>query len=73
MATTEKRHINLLLLTNRNSDNTGDQVIEACDISLLSAIMQQLGLEVQITSRDASFVTKYVETKEPHHPRTVRY
>ena len=66
MATTEKRHINLLLLTNRNSDNTGDQVIEACDISLLSAIMQQLGLEVQITSRDASFVTKYVETKEPH-------
>lgn len=65
MAPTEKRYINILLLTNRNSDNTGDQVIEACDISLLSVIMKQLGLEVQITSRDASIVTKYVETREP--------
>ncbi len=35
----------ILLLTNRDSDNVGDQVIEACDISLISAVMKNLNIE----------------------------
>ena len=38
----KKSNIKILLLTNRDSDNVGDQVIEACDISLLSAVMDNL-------------------------------
>lgn len=34
----------ILLLTNRDSDNVGDQVIEICDLSLLSAVMENLGV-----------------------------
>ena len=33
----------ILLLTNRDSDNVGDQVIEASDISLIKAAMKNLG------------------------------
>ena len=32
----------ILLLTNRDSDNVGDQVIEASDIALLHSVMQNL-------------------------------
>ncbi len=37
-------HCNILLLTNVDSDNVGDQVIEACDVGLLNAVMQNLGV-----------------------------
>lgn len=55
------KKINILLLTNRDSDNTGDQVIEACDIGLISTVMQNLGFkedEYAISSRAAAIVTK---------------
>ena len=34
----------ILLLTNRDSDNVGDQVIEASDIALVNAAMKNLGI-----------------------------
>lgn len=59
---------NILLLTNRDSDNVGDQVIEASDISLIQAVMKNLGLEKKhyvINSRAASLITKdYIRTKD---------
>ena len=51
----------ILLLTNRDSDNTGDQVMEICDIALISAVMTNLGLEsedYEISSRGAAAFTK---------------
>lgn len=63
-----KKKIKILLLTNRDSDNVGDQVIEACDIALLKAVEKNLCLEdseFQVMSRAASIVTqKYLATKE---------
>ena len=38
----------ILLLTNRDSDNIGDQVIENSDIGLLHALMRNLGFKVSI-------------------------
>ena len=38
----EDKRFNILLLTNRDSDNTGDQVIEACDISLIKTALYNL-------------------------------
>ncbi len=62
-----KKHI--LLLTNRDSDNTGDQVIEASDIALINTIMKNLGIPKSgyvIHSRAAGIVSKkYVATKDP--------
>ena len=59
----------ILLLTNRDSDNVGDQVIEACDISLISTIMMNLGLSPEdfvINSRAAAIVSKkYLQKKDP--------
>lgn len=59
----------ILLLTNRDSDNVGDQVIEASDIALLHSVMQNLNIQKEnyrISSRSASIVTKkYMETKDP--------
>lgn len=59
----------ILLLTNRDSDNVGDQVIEASDIALLHSVMQNLKIgkgSYQINSRSASIVTKeYMETRNP--------
>ncbi len=61
--------INILLLTNRDSDNIGDQVIEASDISLIDLVMRNLGFqreEYKINSKAAGIVPKrYVATKEP--------
>lgn len=63
------KKITILLLTNRDSDNAGDQVIEASDIGLLHALMKNLGFEkkaYKINSRSASIVTKkYMATREP--------
>lgn len=54
----------ILLLTNRDSDNLGDQVIEACDISLLEAVMKNLNKSCQINSYAAAVVSqKYLKTK----------
>ncbi|MCL2013537.1 MAG: polysaccharide pyruvyl transferase family protein [Oscillospiraceae bacterium] len=54
-----KPKVDILLLTNRDSDNVGDQVIEACDISLIAAIMKNLNIKkkgYKIRSRAASFI-----------------
>lgn len=62
----DKKVFNILLLTNLDSDNCGDQVMEVCDIALLRTIMENLGVpedEYKINSRAASIVTrKYIET-----------
>ena len=63
----KKKKYRLLLLTNRDSDNLGDQVIEVTDIQLISTVMQNLGISnYHITSRAAGIVTqKYLKTKDP--------
>lgn len=59
----------ILLLTNRDSDNVGDQVIEASDISLISAVMKNLNIKSEnysINSRAAGIISqKYLATKAP--------
>lgn len=61
--------VNILLLTNRDSDNTGDQVIEACDIALIRTVMKNLGISkvhYDISSRAASIIPqKYLDTRDP--------
>lgn len=68
----DKKVYKILLLTNRDSDNCGDQVIEACDLSLLKAVMKNLKIDnYKINSRAASIVSqKYVETKNPELLKT---
>ncbi len=69
MSDSTNQKIKILLLTNRDSDNVGDQVIEACDISLISGVMKNLGYtrkQYKIISRAASLVSqKYMATKNP--------
>lgn len=64
----EEKVYNILLLTNRDSDNVGDQVIEACDISLISTVMENLNIEkknFKIVSRAAAIVSqKYLATRD---------
>ncbi len=64
----EKKY-NILLLTNRDSDNVGDQIMEACDVSLISAIMENLGIaksKYVLVSKGAGIVTqKYLATRDP--------
>ena len=64
----EQKKYNILLLTNRDSDNVGDQVIEASDIALIKAAMKNLGIAEQnyeISSRAAAIVPKkYVATRD---------
>ena len=71
-----KKAYHILLLTNSDSDNLGDQVIEACDVALLSVVMKNLGLkedEFQIHSRAASIVSKrYLETREKKYLRLAK-
>ena len=59
----------ILLLTNIDSDNIGDQIIEACDTSILHSIMENLHIpanEYSIISRPEGIVSKkYVATKNP--------
>ena len=60
-----EQKINILLLTNRDSDNVGDQVIEASDISLISAAMENLKQDYKINSSAASIVSqKYLQTRD---------
>lgn len=64
----------ILLLTNRDSDNLGDQVIEECDIALIRTIMKNLNVkedEYTLTSRAAGIISqKYLATKDPAHLRS---
>lgn len=55
----------ILLLTNRDSDNVGDQVIEACAISLISTAMKNMGIKnFKINSRAAGIISqKYLATR----------
>lgn len=57
--------VNILLLSTKGSDNTGDQVIEACDVSLLSAIMENLNQDFHITSRSVIIAARYLRTRDP--------
>lgn len=59
----------ILLLTHKDSDNLGDQFIEACDLAILSTIMRNLEckpMEYEIISEKAAIVSpKYINTKDP--------
>lgn len=59
----------ILLLTNRDSDNVGDQVIEACDIALIKAVIKNLNIPedaVKISSRAAGIISKkYLSSRDP--------
>ncbi|MBB5830376.1 polysaccharide pyruvyl transferase family protein [Brachybacterium aquaticum] len=61
--------LKVLLLTNNDSDNVGDQIIEASVISLLKGVMLNLGLgtdQYTISSRAAGIISKkYMQTKDP--------
>lgn len=63
------RRFRILLLTNRDSDNVGDQIIEASDIGLISAVMKNLNVdsdEYEISSRAAAIVTQdYLAKRSP--------
>lgn len=60
--------IHVLLITNRDSDNVGDQVIEACDISLVKTAIKNLGFDekcLNIRSIALSNVTdRFCETDD---------
>lgn len=64
-----KKPLKILLLTNRDSDNVGDQVIETTDISLVSTAMANLGYapgDFKIMSRAAAIVPKaYLDSRDP--------
>jgi polysaccharide pyruvyl transferase WcaK-like protein len=59
----------VLLLTNRDSDNVGDQLIEASAISLVKGVMKNLGVAADgftISSRAAGIVPKaYLASRDP--------
>lgn len=59
----------ILLLTNRDSDNVGDQIIEATAIALIKGAMKNLGVPedgFSINSRAAGFITRqYLKTGDP--------
>jgi len=61
--------IRVLLLTNRDSDNVGDQIIEATVISLIEAAFANLGVpreDFEITSRAAGIISRaYMRSKDP--------
>lgn len=52
----EKKKFTILLLTNRDSDNLGDQVIEACDISLIKTVLYNL-MESDYLKKNKTFKT----------------
>lgn len=61
--------LRILLLTNRDSDNVGDQIIEATVISIVKGVMKNLGFaadDFSISSRAAGIISKrYMKTKDP--------
>lgn len=65
----EVKSISVMLITNRDSDNVGDQVIEACDIQLIETIMKNLDIsekKYKIMSHAAGMVSKaYLKNPTP--------
>jgi polysaccharide pyruvyl transferase WcaK-like protein len=63
------RKTRILLLTNRDSDNVGDQIIEASVISILKGVMKNLGIsedDYEIRSRAGGIISKkYRQTLDP--------
>ena len=59
--------LNILLITNRDSDNVGDQVIEECALALVKAALSEMGIkDFTITSRAAGMISKrYLKTQDP--------
>src|SRR5690625_1303738 len=61
--------LRILLLTNRDSDNVGDQIIEATVISIIKGVMKNLDFgpdDFVISSRAAGIISrKYMPTKDP--------
>lgn len=57
----------ILLITNRDSDNVGDQVIEECAIALIKTALANLGIvDYTLTSRAAGMISRrYLATKDP--------
>lgn len=66
----------VLVLTNRDSDNVGDQIIEASVISLLKTVARNLGMDdesFEISSRAAGFISKkYLKTGDDKLLRSAR-
>lgn len=61
----EEECIKILLLTHRNSDNMGDQMIEACNVSLITAVMKNLNKSCQINSSGSGMISsRYLRSKE---------
>lgn len=57
--------VKILLLTHRNSDNMGDQMIEACDVCLLSAVMKNLNKNCRINSCGISVIpNEYLTSRD---------
>lgn len=69
VAPAQNAKIRVLLLTNRDSDNVGDQLIEASAISLIKGAMSNLGIAADgftINSRAAGIVPKaYLSSRDP--------
>lgn len=63
------RPLHILLLTNRDSDNVGDQIIEATVISIVKGVMDNLDFSAEdftISSRAAGIISKnYLKTRDP--------
>lgn len=74
--TTEKspaHKYTILLLTNKDSDNVGDQIIEACDVSILHAIMKNLGISnYKIVSKPATIVKEPYDKPDGEHLNNAR-
>ncbi|WP_165831743.1 polysaccharide pyruvyl transferase family protein [Brachybacterium endophyticum] len=66
----------VLLLTNNDSDNVGDQIIEASVIALIKAAMRNLGRDDEsfvIDSRAAGIINKkYLQRNDPKHLSAAR-
>lgn len=75
--TPKNKFYRVLLLTNRDSDNVGDQVIEACDISLIETIMKNLDIKkenYEIVSRAASMISQaYIKKRDPKLLKTAEF
>lgn len=75
-AAAEHTDIRILLLTNNDSDNVGDQLIEASAISILQGAMLNLGLPIDrltIESRAAGIIPlKYLSTQQESLLRSAR-
>ncbi len=59
----EEECVNILLLTHRNSENTGDQMIEACDVSLITAVMKSLNKNCKINSSGVGMISSRLKGK----------